>query len=75
MAWCSVKEQGLYLYFPLERLCLMKFLLPPPPPPPPVGFINYYWGDQIKEDKMGGACSTHERNDKCLQYFSPTTWR
>jgi hypothetical protein len=22
-------------------------------------FAKYYWGDQIKEGKMGGTCSTH----------------
>jgi len=25
--------------------------------------------DGIKEDEMGGACSTHERAEKCLRYF------
>jgi len=26
-------------------------------------------GDQIKEDEMGGTCSTHGRGEKCLNYF------
>jgi hypothetical protein len=30
---------------------------------------QYYSGDQIKEDEMGGACSTHGRDEKCIQYF------
>jgi len=29
--------------------------------------------DQIKEDEMGGACSTHGKNEKCIQYFGRKT--
>jgi hypothetical protein len=29
----------------------------------------HYLADQIKEDEMGGACSTHETDDKCVQTF------
>jgi hypothetical protein len=29
-----------------------------------VRFTKYYTGDQIKEDKMGGECSTHQRDEK-----------
>jgi len=25
---------------------------------------NHYWGDQVKEDEMGGACWTHEIDEK-----------
>jgi hypothetical protein len=28
-----------------------------------------YWGDQIKEDEMGGACGTHGREEKFIQPF------
>jgi len=31
--------------------------------------------DQIKEDEMGGTCSTHRRYEKCIQTFSRKTWR
>jgi len=34
-----------------------------------VRFTNYYYGDQIEEGEVGGACSTHGRDDKCIQYF------
>jgi len=30
-------------------------------------FIKYYSGDQVKEDEMGGACSTHGCDEKCIQ--------
>jgi hypothetical protein len=29
-------------------------------------FTKCYYGDQIKEDEMGGACSTHGRDEKCV---------
>jgi hypothetical protein len=29
-----------------------------------VPFTKYYYGDQIREDEMHGACSTHARNEK-----------
>jgi len=25
--------------------------------------------NQVKEDEMGGACSTHEKDEKCVQNF------
>jgi hypothetical protein len=25
--------------------------------------------DQVQEDEMGGSCSTHRRDEKCVQYF------
>jgi hypothetical protein len=36
---------------------------------------KYNQGDQIKENEMDGACSTHARDDKCLQSFSRIAWR
>jgi hypothetical protein len=30
---------------------------------------KHYSGDQIKEDEKYRSCSTHGRDDKCLQYF------
>jgi hypothetical protein len=32
-------------------------------------------GHQIKEDEMGGACSAHRNDEKCLSNFSWKTWR
>jgi hypothetical protein len=36
-------------------------------------FQNLYaspnWGDQVKQDEMGGACSMHGRYNKCVQNF------
>jgi hypothetical protein len=29
----------------------------------------------LKEDEMGGACSTHGRDEKCIQHFGTETWR
>jgi len=34
-----------------------------------VPYTNYCWGDQIKEDKMDGTCSTHGRGEKFTKYF------
>jgi hypothetical protein len=31
-------------------------------------FIKYYYGGQIK-DEMRGACSTHGRDEECVQNF------
>jgi hypothetical protein len=28
---------------------------------------EYYYGDENKEYEMGGACGTHEGNEKCVQ--------
>jgi hypothetical protein len=33
-----------------------------------VSFVKYYYGDQIKGDEMGGACSTYGRDEKCIRY-------
>jgi len=30
---------------------------------------NLYASKSIKEDEMGGACGTHGRDEKCVQYF------
>jgi hypothetical protein len=30
-------------------------------------------GDQIKEDKMGGACATYRWENKCTQAFAGET--
>jgi hypothetical protein len=30
---------------------------------------NYYCDDQIKENRMDGACSTNGQNDKCIQNY------
>jgi hypothetical protein len=29
----------------------------------------------VKEDEMGGACSSHGRDEKCIQHFGRKTWR
>jgi len=29
--------------------------------------LKYYSGDLIKEDDMGGSCSTHGRDEKCIR--------
>jgi hypothetical protein len=31
--------------------------------------VHNYWGDKIKEDEMGGACSTHRSDEKCIRDF------
>jgi hypothetical protein len=36
--------------------------------------LHQYSGYKIK-DEMGGACSTHGRDEKCIQYFGWKTWR
>jgi hypothetical protein len=38
-----------------------------------VSFTKYYQGDQIKEDDMGRPCSTHGRDEKCIQNFGWVT--
>jgi hypothetical protein len=30
---------------------------------------NIVWGDQIKEDDVGGTCSTHGGGERCLRDF------
>jgi hypothetical protein len=32
-------------------------------------YIQYYRGDQIKEDEMGRALDTQEGKEKCVQAF------
>jgi len=34
-----------------------------------VHFNKYYYGDQIKEDEMGRACSLYGRDEKHIQNF------
>jgi len=34
-----------------------------------VHFTKYYEGDGIQEDEIGRACSTHGRDEKCVQSF------
>jgi hypothetical protein len=34
-------------------------------------FVNYYFGDQIKDDIIGGTCSDYWREEICIQSFSP----
>jgi hypothetical protein len=29
----------------------------------------YFYGDEFKEDKMGGVCSKHERDEPCIRNF------
>jgi hypothetical protein len=36
-------------------------------------FTKYYYGDYVEEEGMGGACSMHVREEKCLQNFGPKT--
>jgi hypothetical protein len=36
--------------------------------------IKYCYGDQFKEDEMGGTCSTQGGDDKCMQYSGRKTW-
>jgi hypothetical protein len=36
---------------------------------------KYYSGDQMKEDEIGGTCSTHGTADKCIQRFGRKTQR
>jgi hypothetical protein len=32
------------------------------------------WSNQIKEDEIGAACSTHWRDEKCIQCSGWNTW-
>ena len=41
-----------------------KFRLPP----------KYYFGDQIKNNEVGRACSTYGREGKCTQGYGGETW-
>jgi hypothetical protein len=36
-------------------------------------FAKYYYVDQIKNDEMGGACSTYGRDENWIQIFSRRT--
>jgi hypothetical protein len=33
-------------------------------------FSKYYYGDEIKEDEMGGSCRTHGRDEKLTPSLS-----
>jgi hypothetical protein len=33
----------------------------------------YYWGDQLKENEMGGACGMYGGRGKCIEDFDGTT--
>jgi hypothetical protein len=30
--------------------------------------LKYNYGDQINKGKLDGICSTHERDEKCMQH-------
>jgi hypothetical protein len=34
-----------------------------------VFFTKYYYGNQIKKTEIGGLCSTHGGDEKCLKNF------
>jgi hypothetical protein len=34
---------------------------------------EYYWGVQVNENEMGGACSSHGKAKKCVHNFGPKT--
>jgi hypothetical protein len=36
-------------------------------------FTKYYSGDQIKKNKMGGACSTYVEKKRCIQGYGGKT--
>jgi hypothetical protein len=36
-------------------------------------FSNYYLGDQIEKNEMGGACSTYGGEKMCMQGFGGET--
>jgi len=38
-----------------------------------VHFTKYYYSNQVKEDNMVSICSTHGRDEKCIQNFSQKT--
>ena len=35
----------------------------------------YYWGDEIKDDKMGGACDTHEKRNLDRHLVEKPDWK
>jgi hypothetical protein len=37
--------------------------------------MRCYWGNEIKEDEMGGACTTRGKNEKIIQNFAWKTLR
>jgi len=37
--------------------------------------FRYYKGDQIKQDEMGGACSMHGKDEKCIKDSCRKAWR
>jgi len=36
-------------------------------------FAKYYWGDQVKEDEMGGVCSMYGGEEKRVQVHGGET--
>jgi hypothetical protein len=38
-------------------------------------FTKYYLGDQIKKNKMGGACGMHGEEERCIQGLGQDAWR
>jgi hypothetical protein len=32
-------------------------------------FTNYYFGEEIKRNEMGGACGTYRGEERCVQRF------
>jgi hypothetical protein len=38
-------------------------------------FPKHYYGDQIEEDEMGGACSTHDGYNIFIQTFQSENWK
>jgi len=37
-------------------------------------FTKYYYDDQIKDVETGGACSTRDRDAKCIKHSRLETW-
>jgi len=36
---------------------------------PCTNITKYHWGDKVKENEMGWACSIHRIVEKCIQDF------
>jgi hypothetical protein len=34
---------------------------------------KYYWGDKMKKNAMGGACSVYAGEERCVQGFGGET--
>jgi hypothetical protein len=37
--------------------------------------IQYYLGDQMKKNEMGGECGTYGEQDSCIQDFGGENWK